>query len=64
MRGLLISALFIFVAAGCATSISTQAKRNREPVQNQQVESAQVERDQQRAEIERLKKLDDFTPDW
>ncbi len=66
MRSLLIivGAVFIFVSAGCATSISTGAAKNRARGQQQQVEATQVELERQSARIERLKRLDEFIPDW
>ncbi len=66
MRSLLliISAIFIFVSAGCTTAITTGAAKNRAQGQQQQVEATQVELERQRAEIERIKKLDEFVPDW
>ena len=66
MRSLLIivGAVFIFVAAGCATSVTTGAAKNRARGQQQQVETTQVELERQRAEIERVKRLDEFIPDW
>ncbi len=66
MRSLLIliSAVFIFVSAGCATPITTGAAKNRARGQQQQVEATQVELERQRAEIERIKRNDEFIPDW
>ena len=66
MRSLLIliSAVFIFASAGCASSITTGAAKNRARGQQQQVEATQVELERQRAEIERIKKNDEFIPDW
>ncbi len=66
MKGslIVISAVFIFVSAGCATSITTGAAKNRSRGQQQQIETTQVELERQRAKIERLKRLDEFTPDW
>ena len=66
MKGslIVISALFIFVAAGCATPITTGAAKHRAQRQQPQVEATQVELERQRAEIERVKKLDEFVPDW
>ncbi len=66
MRSLLIivGAVFIFVSAGCATSISTGAAKNRAWGRQQQVEATQVKLERQRAEIERIKRIDEFIPDW
>ena len=66
MRSLLIliSAVFIFASAGCASSITTGAAKNRARGQQQQVEATQVELERQSARIERLKRLDEFIPDW
>jgi len=66
MKGLLIliSALFIFVSAGCSTPLTTRAEKKRERGQQQQVETTQVELERQRAEIERIKRKDEYTPDW
>jgi len=52
------------VSAGCATSVTTGAAKNRARGQQQQVEATQVELEQQRAEIERIKRLDEFVPGW
>jgi len=66
MKGslIVISALFIFASAGCATSVTTGAAKNRARGQQQQVEATQVELERQRAEIERSKRNDEFIPDW
>ncbi len=66
MKGslIVISALFIFASAGCATSVTTGAAKNRARGQQQQVEATQVELERQRAEIERIKRNDEFIPDW
>ncbi len=66
MKGslIVISALFIFASAGCATSVTTGAAKNRARGQQQQVEATQVELERQRAEIERIKRNDEFSPDW
>ncbi len=66
MKGLLIliSAVFIFVSAGCTTAITTGAAKHRARGQQQQVEATQVELERQRADIERIKKLDEFVPGW
>ncbi len=66
MRSLLIiiGAVFIFVSAGCTTAITTGAAKNRARGQQQQVEATQVELERQRAEIERIKRNDEFIPDW
>jgi len=66
MRSLLIliSAVFIFVSAGCAIAITTGAAKNRAQRQQPQVEATQVVLERQRAEIERIKRLDEFVPDW
>jgi len=66
MKGswIVIGALFIFVSAGCTTAITTGAAKNRARGQQQQVEATQVELERQRAEIERIKRLDEFVPGW
>ncbi len=66
MKGslIVISALFIFASAGCATSVTTGAAKNRARGQQQQVEATQVELERQKAEIERIKRNDEFIPDW
>ena len=66
MKGslIVIGALFIFVSAGCATAITTGAAKNRARRRQQQVEATQVELERQRAEIERIKRNDEFIPDW
>ena len=61
---ILISAIFIFVSSGCTTAITTGAAKHRAQGQQPQVEATQVELERQRAEIERIKKLDEFVPSW
>ena len=65
MKGLLIlmSAVFIFVSAGCATSLTTGAAKHRAQGQQSQVEATQAELERQRAQIERINRNDEFIPD-